>query len=248
MMNDELKGRLSRICGFMLAWMVILFTLAAAVYSISGSGDLLAREMLRFAPPETTGLPETEYPGVGRMTAAYLTGQGETFQYTFSDAEGRTWLCFRSYEADHMADCRDLIRLTGNLRWTTGAAVLIPAAGLLLRRRRAFAAGLLAGLCTAGVVITSVLLWAVADFDGLFVTFHRVAFSNDGWLLNPQTDLLIRLMPVNFFVSLGTRILIGVLMAGIALLGTGKMMRHAEIGRKNKKQILPDRECVQDGE
>ena len=49
------------------------------------------------------------------------------------------------------------------------------------------------------------IIWALADFNGLFVTFHKVAFRNDGWLLNPKTDLLIRLMPTAFFVRLGIR-------------------------------------------
>ena len=38
-------------------------------------------------------------------------------------------------------------------------------------------------------------------FNSLFVLFHKVAFTNDLWLLNPQTDLLIRLMPIEFFIS-----------------------------------------------
>ena len=46
---------------------------------------------------------------------------------------------------------------------------------------------------------------AAVDFDGLFVTFHRVAFRNDGWLLDPRTDLLIRLMPEQLFVRMGIR-------------------------------------------
>ena len=61
---------------------------------------------------------------------------------------------------------------------------------------------------------------ALIDFDGLFVTFHRIAFTNDGWLLNPRTDLLIRLMPESFFIRLG---LIGAswAIAGPLLLETG---------------------------
>ena len=43
---------------------------------------LLAAEMLRAAPPEVTGLPEKDYPGVGAMTADYLTGKLDAFHYT----------------------------------------------------------------------------------------------------------------------------------------------------------------------
>lgn len=232
-MNYELKSLLSRLSGFLLVWAVILFALAAAVYGTAGDGDLLAREMRRHAPPETTGLPETEYTGVGRMTAGYLTGREETFQYVFSDAEGRRFVCFQPHEAAHMADCRGLIGLAGRLRWITGtAALLLTAAGIFLRRRGPFAGGILAGLCGAAAVFAGITVWALADFDGLFVTFHRLAFTNDGWLLDPRTDLLIRLMPMNFFITLGTRILGWVLITGPVLLGTAKLFQNGKAERQ----------------
>lgn len=232
-MNCELRTKLSRLAGFLLVWAVILFALAAAVYGTAGDGDLLAREMRRHAPPDTTGLPETEYTGVGRMIAGYLTGREETFQYVFSDAEGRRFVCFQPHEAAHMADCRGLIGLAGRLRWIAAAAALLPAAaGAVLRRRRDFTGGMLAGLCGAAAVFTGITVWALADFDGLFVTFHRLAFTNDGWLLDPRTDLLIRLMPVNFFITLGTRILGWVLITGPVLLGTAKLFQNGKAERQ----------------
>ena len=228
-MNYELK---ERAFGFLLVWAVILFTLAATVYGIAGNGSLLSREMLRHAPPETTGLPETEYEGVCRMTAGYLTGQEPVFQYVFSDAEGREYTCFQPHEADHMADCRNLIGLAGTLRWITGGlALLLAAAGVLLRKRKAFSGGMFTGLGAAALVFSGIAAWALADFDGLFVTFHRVAFTNEGWLLDPRTDLLIRLMPVNFFITLGTRILVWALAAGLVMLGL------AIVIRKNKAAV-----------
>lgn len=209
--------RFVRAAGFLLAWAVILFALAAAVYGMAGNGDLLARKMLFYAPPENTGLPEAEYPGVARMIAAYLTGREETFQYVFSDAEGNRFLCFQDHEAAHMADCRELIRLAGTLRWVFGGLALVLAgAGVLLRRHRTLADGVLAGLGTAGILFTGLVLWALADFDGFFTAFHRVAFTNNGWLLDTRTDLLIRLMPEDFFVALGARLLLWTAAAALA--------------------------------
>ena len=240
-----MKTAAARLCGFLLVWAVILFTLAAAVYGIAGDGDLLSREMLRHAPPETTGLPEKEYPGVGRMTAAYLTGQEEKFQYIWTDADDRGYIGFQAHEADHMADCRELIGLAGTLRWITGAAALLLAGiGILLRSWKAFAGGMLTGLCAAGVLVAGIAVWALVNFDGLFITFHRVAFTNEGWLLDPRTDLLIRLMPVHFFVSLGIRIMIWILAAGFVLFCTGKCIHHAEIRSNNGNGQLQSNDCV----
>lgn len=208
--------------GFILAWAVILFALAASVSGIAGNGGLLAAEMLKNAPPEKTGLPEREYEAAGRMTADYLTGRLDVFQFTFSDERGAVYRCFQPHEAAHMADCRNLIRLAMDLRWVFGlaaAAVLI--AGILIPGLRGgIARGVAAGLWSAAVVGTVLLAWGLIDFDGLFTAFHRIAFTNDGWLLDPRTDLLIRLMPTGFFISLAVRILVltaaAALVAGVA--------------------------------
>jgi len=204
--------------GVILAWAVILFTVAAAVCGIAGNGGLMASEMRKQAPPETTGLPEAEYAAVGQMTADYLTGRTEVFQHTFSDADGTIYQCFQPHEAEHMADCRKLIRLAMALAGISGVAVLgILLEGLLMPgRRKGIARGVITGLKSAGVAGTVLLTWGLIDFDGLFTAFHRIAFTNDGWLLDPKTDLLIRLMPTGFFTALAVRVLLWAAAAAIA--------------------------------
>jgi len=139
---------------------------------------------------------------------------------------------FQAHEAAHMADCRRLIALDG---WVCAGSLavcaLCCAAGLLYRcrgenkrevlresgtqegpgsqkaceSRKSFLQGTLCGMAAFAGIAAFLGIWAVIDFDGLFVTFHRVAFPQGGWVLDPRTDLLIRLMPVSFFVRLGVR-------------------------------------------
>jgi integral membrane protein (TIGR01906 family) len=205
--------------GIVLAWAVILFTVAAAVCGIAGNGGLLASEMLRNAPPEVTGLPEKEYEAVGRMTADYLSGRTDVFQHMFSDENGTIYQCFQPHEAEHMADCRKLIRLAEILRLVFGLlGMMIVIAGILMpKRRKGIARSVIIGLVSAGAVGTVLLIWGVIDFDGLFTAFHRIAFTNDGWLLDPRTDLLIRLMPTELFIRLAARILLWVMGAAIVM-------------------------------
>ena len=49
-------------------------------------------------------------------------------------------------------------------------------------------------------------LWAATDFDSAFTFFHHLLFTNDLWLLNPETDLLIRICPQEMFMQMGIRI------------------------------------------
>ena len=186
-------GVLTAVC-----WLV--FGITGAVRWVAGDGGLLAAEMLRAAPPETSGLPEGEYPGVGTMTAEYLTGKREAFRYTVQETE-----VFREHEAAHMADCRDLIRLDTMVCIACGiAALLLTACGLWRRDGRGdFLRGMIRGMLGIAGIVLILGTWAAVNFNGLFVTFHLVAFRNNGWLLNPRTDLLIRLMPTAFFIRLG---------------------------------------------
>ena len=64
-------------------------------------------------------------------------------------------------------------------------------------------------------------LWAAIDFNSAFNFFHRILFTNDLWLLNPETDLLIRICPSSMFESMGLRI---ALRAGVILLGVPLLM------------------------
>jgi integral membrane protein (TIGR01906 family) len=55
-----------------------------------------------------------------------------------------------------------------------------------------------------GSIITAaftmiLIAWAFIDFDGLFLLFHYVSFSNNLWILDPSKDYLIMMFPEGFF-------------------------------------------------
>ncbi|MCF6466487.1 TIGR01906 family membrane protein [Clostridium sp. Cult2] len=49
---------------------------------------------------------------------------------------------------------------------------------------------------------------SMVDFNRYFTYFHLVFFDNDLWLLNPKTDLLIQMLPEEFFISIFIRIIL----------------------------------------
>lgn len=136
------------------------------------------------------------------MIAGYLAGDVEAFQLTCTDDAGAERICFNEKEQRHMADCRALFVLCRKV--LLGAMAMLAALGFAARALRAekrlCALWYMIGMLTVLAVLALVGIWGAADFDSLFVLFHRLSFSNDLWLLNPQTDLLIRLMPLNFFI------------------------------------------------
>ena len=78
---------------------------------------------------------------------------------------------------------------------------------------------------------------AMIDFTAFWTAFHKVFFTNDLWLLNPATDLLIRMMPQRFFVRVVIHILVRFLASYvliIAILGTGNSILNKKKTKATK--------------
>ena len=205
------KRILGRGLAITLALAFSLAMLAVAIYIPATADWVMLPLMEHFAPPEDTGLPAEEYAPVVDMITSYLKGGNDAFQHVFT-VNGTEYAAFNQKEQDHMDDVQDLFRLCRFAAWLGWGVVLF--AGLFTRRKinwRTFRRTLFAILAA----VTIIIVLACIDFDSLFILFHKIAFTNDLWLLNPQTDLLIRLMPIEFFVSYAA-IIGGLWLAGMA--------------------------------
>ena len=228
----------ARLTGAICLLCLTLALLTGIIWVFAGSGPLFEAEMTRFAPSASTGWPPQEYPAMAAHIGDYLAGRADDFQFYLTNPSGESSPCFHDYELIHMADCRRLIQLDG---WV-GAICLALALLLFLRlsRHRKEPQTMLAAIHGAGqalwgmsIIAVALALWAIINFDGLFITFHHLAFRNDYWLLNPRTDLLIRLMPESMFIDLGLKGLT-VFLLGLALLVAGllALRRHYKKGTK----------------
>ena len=232
----KLKRAVSGLAGFLLALCLAVFVLACLLDGAGTSADLMADMMRRFAPSGDTGLPEEEYDGMALMITRYLAGAENEFQYTLDDGSGGETGVFQAHEQQHMADCRDLFVLDRKVLLVTATlATGLAAVLLLLRQKRQGAMGCLIGGCFALLCVAAVGVWALIDFEGPFVLFHRISFSNNLWLLDPDTDMLIRLMPLDFFIHYV--LYIGVtwlLFLGLWIAGSAVALRKAASHRTKR--------------
>ena len=191
------KRILGRGLAISLALAVSLAMLAATIYLPATANWIMRPLMEHFAPPEDTHLPAEEYAPLVDMVTHYLKGGNDAFQHIFT-VDGTEYAAFNQKEQQHMADVQDLFRLCRFIAWLGWGFVLF--GGLSTRRKIAWRTFRRTLLAILGMVAAIIVL-ACIDFDSLFILFHKIAFTNDLWLLNPQTDLLIRLMPTEFFIS-----------------------------------------------
>jgi len=192
---------LAALCGILLSLASALAVLAFLIDGMGGSAPLMHSLMQRHAPPETTGLPAEHYPAMAEMITDYLSGREQAFQFSFAEGDVIRQ-CFQLHEQQHMADVKALFDLCRGVLLLTVLILLALGGGAYALRdqRQRIARGFLGGSLGLLLALLALVIWGLTDFNGLFVLFHRLSFTNDLWLLDPRTDLLIRLMPLNFFI------------------------------------------------
>ena len=169
--------------------------------------------------PERLGMSQDDLSRVTVEMLAYLNDEpGVSFGEITAVIDGEERPVFNERETTHMVDVK---RLYAMAKFARGGCCIVAAACIVLLliwiRAGAFKRLSAAYLITGGALILgAVLIWLLVrnNFSAFWERFHRIFFTNDLWILDPRTDLLIRMVPEEFFSTLVRRI--GLSLAGMA--------------------------------
>ena len=120
---------------------------------------------------------------------------------------------FNDREKSHMADCRVLFVAAIWLRRFCIVLIALTKAVMCAINHNKISAAIAAlfnklwkNLIIIFAMIAGLVLVISIDFDKAFTTFHEIFFDNDLWLLDPNTDNLICILPQTFFIDICIRI------------------------------------------
>lgn len=203
----RIPATIALLLGFAALYFIILLT---TVHGVGTDADLYYSEQLKADILPEAGVCGAALRILDGQLAGYLKGDASQLQ------PGNP---FNEREMTHMEDCYDLFVLLRKVRarlipW---AVVLILGGAYILRdRKRIRLCAWLSPLMLL-VPLGAFALYAALDFDAAFTLFHRVLFTNDLWLLDPRTDLLIRICPASMFMHMGIRIAVFSLIGIVAV-------------------------------
>jgi len=197
--------------------LVFVTVLLAALGSVCGAVDQIATDenfysgMSRAAVMTYLGVEDdpqvsakvTEYIGMTDEEQAAFAEEMVSFMKGETEAQPQI---LSEKERLHMIDVRSLTQTAAGMSKTylTVAAVLaVIAAWTGAKLKRRMKPKLVGGLTAVGVIMLLVqgVMNEVASggFANLFVQMHETLFTNDLWLMDPATDILIRMMPQPLF-------------------------------------------------
>ncbi|MCC7365056.1 MAG: TIGR01906 family membrane protein [Dehalococcoidia bacterium] len=194
-----LLSRLAMIC-FVAAVPVLLVT--TNVRFFAGEERFYERGFRNHDADQVTGVSLAELDRAAREIIAYFENDAETLRILVT-RDGQEISLFNSRETEHMKDVKWLMQAVFGVQEVALAYVLAYVTGVFLwareRSLRSLAKLALLGVAAGFAVVAAVGALAVTGFDALWTRFHEIAFRNDLWELDPDTDRLIQMFPEEFW-------------------------------------------------
>lgn len=226
------------LCAFCLMIIFLITSVEAVVYWTPGYFE---QEYSRYQVAETVQMEMDDLLSVTDEMMDYLRGDRDDLHVpTIVNGEAREF--FNEREIAHMEDVQGLFLKALTLR----RLCLLTAAGCLLILftccRQTVRTVLPRALC-AGTglffLLTALLAGIIStNFTKYFIIFHKIFFSNDLWILDPRTDLLINIVPEPFFVDTAARIAVTFALMTAFLFGICIFFIKKEKRSRHSKEAL----------
>ena len=206
--NNTMK-LIHTVLGLFLAFALMIALLITSIEAVTyWTPGYYEKEYRKYHVLEAVHMEMDDLLDVTKEMMAYLRGKREDLHVP-AIVDGQPREFFSEREIAHMEDVRGLF--LGAIAIRRGCLVAILAVLAFLLWSKADWKRLLPRAVCAGTLIFFTLLAVLAgiissNFSKYFIVFHHIFFDNDLWMLDPQTDLLINIVPEPFFMDTAARI------------------------------------------
>ena len=196
---------LGLIFSFALMAVLLITSIEAVTYWTPGYYE---KEYTKYQVLEAVDMEMDDLLEVTDEMMAYLRGDRKDLHVPTIVA-GQPREFFNEREIAHMEDVRGLFLAAITIRRI--CFLVMAACAALLIVLKADTRRILPRMICGGTILFFSILALLAgivstDFSKYFILFHKIFFTNDLWILDPSTDLLINIVPEPFFVDTAFRI------------------------------------------
>lgn len=205
-----------------------LFVLVLPLFFVSSTVCLLVNRVRvyeysfnKYRVEEVTGIDNSQLRQVATKLIDYFNCKAETPQMTVIK-NGKEIELFHDYELIHLRDVKRLVQLNYLMLGVSLTYIIVCTLVFLLQRKgpwQDLARGVIRGSIIALGLIALLGVVSVFNFEWLFVQFHRLAFHNPYWLLDPTKDCLIMMFPSGFWEDV-TLVAGGIIIGKALLMGS----------------------------
>lgn len=186
---------------------MVLFILCIPIFLLTtnlrwavNSASLYEYGFNKYDVSEATGIGDAELLMAAQGLIHYFNSNEEPIQITVLTLEGEEIDLFNEREVTHLKDVKGLIGLCYHLQEATLGCIAAFIIGGFIWQRKRFSPSLAKGALGGGALTIALLIImgivALTSFNWLFLSFHRLFFSGDSWIL---TGYLPQMFTPGFF-------------------------------------------------
>ena len=183
--------------------LLVIFALLITGFQLAVYGDshygFYKKEYEKYRVTDNLNMKIDNVMAVTEHMMAYLIGKEEKLSIV-TDVDGEHQDFFNEQDRLHLADVRNLF--LGGLKLRNYAVILATILMIVLRTKKGYLQALFVYLILAAILGVAMSI----DFTSCFTLFHKLFFTNNLWIFDPETDYMIRMLPEGFFSDMVIRV------------------------------------------
>ncbi|SHJ16401.1 integral membrane protein TIGR01906 [Dethiosulfatibacter aminovorans DSM 17477] len=195
-----MKKAVSIITVIVLPVFVLLFVFQLAVFDL----DYFEKKFIENNTMEITGLDLDQLMRVSDETLKYLNDERQDL-ILHEEVNGEEIQVFEENELNHMRDVKILFMNGFIIKNAAMFISILCLVYLVFKDGKLLWKTIRTGAILYLLLIGAVAVMAYVDFRSVFVVFHKLLFTNELWIMDPKEDIMIQMLPLDFFMGIGIR-------------------------------------------
>ncbi len=205
----QILDKLTTLSSYTIAISLIIILLVTSIDINCFNKGFYKSQYEKLNTAETLGMTQKDLEKSTNTLLDYLRDEREDIKAVIT-VKGTQMEAFNARESAHMSDVKKLYQFALILRNIAVVLLVVSFIYMFVRLKKGMwtiiSINYMKTAIMAAIFFAMLAGWAYVDFNAFWTTFHKIAFRNDLWLLDPATDLMINLFPAEFFSSLVFRI------------------------------------------
>jgi integral membrane protein (TIGR01906 family) len=218
-LNLKVRNYFKYIVSTMIVLILPVVILFSATLYYAYDHEFYMGEFQKYNLDKAVGISMDDMSLASKELITFIKGKRPTLEDVPVTYKEKSVNFFNQREMQHMDDVVILFNYVNIIR--NGLIIILLVYGVInwqtAKKRKStlsnYGFGSLFSLLICGIVVGVSYL----DFSKYFTYFHETFFTNDLWLLNPKTDMLIRMLPLEFFIDMVTKIVTASIVVSIAI-------------------------------
>lgn len=202
-------SKLNKICSTLLSFFLVLATIITVIDLCCFDKNFYHNEYTKLNTAKDIGVSDKSLDIMTDTLLDYLKDDIDSLDLKL-EVDSKNREIFDTREKLHMIDVKDLYQKAIVVRNMSFVFALCSLVVLIFNNEFSYLKqGYIKSLSFFGFIFLFIGLFCLIDFNSFWTNFHKIFFTkNDYWLLDPKTELLIQMVPSQFFFDLCIRIVV----------------------------------------